>query len=68
MAAKARGEGVTHLRRCEDFCCSFKELEDVVAMCFLGFADCWKKIDVSSSKRATSRASCERNTLKGSDK
>lgn len=25
------------------FCCSFKELEDAVAMCFLGFADCWKK-------------------------
>lgn len=45
------------------FCCSFKELEDVVAMSFFGICRLLEKIDV-----ATWRASCERNTLKGLDK
>lgn len=57
MAAKARGMLFLEVKE------SHKESEDVIAMCFLGFADCWKKIDV-----ATWRASCERNTLKGLDK
>lgn len=42
MAAKARGMLFLEVKE------SHKESEDVIAMCFLGFADCWKKIDVAT--------------------